>query len=67
MAEWTREARYQRIEDVDTETFKNLKQRVDASPYDRHTIFSLKQDCSMIQMVSFIMTAIITYHINGSL
>ncbi|MGE6827705.1 sucrose-6-phosphate hydrolase [Staphylococcus capitis] len=33
MAEWTREARYQRIEDVDTETFKKLKQQVDASPY----------------------------------
>lgn len=25
MAEWTREARYQRIEDVDTETFMELK------------------------------------------
>lgn len=33
MAKWTREARYQRIEDVDTETFKQLKQQVDASPY----------------------------------
>ena len=67
MAEWTREARYQRIEDVDTETFKNLNNESMLLLIDRHTIFSLKQDCSMIQMVSFIMTAIITYHINGSL
>jgi len=29
MTEWTREERYQRIEDVDTEYFKTLKQQVD--------------------------------------
>lgn len=33
MTEWTREARYQRIEDVDTDYFKALKRQVDASIY----------------------------------
>ena len=33
MTEWTREERYQRIEDVDTEYFKNLKQQVDQSKF----------------------------------
>ncbi|MFZ8166797.1 sucrose-6-phosphate hydrolase, partial [Staphylococcus aureus] len=31
--EWTREERYQRIEDVDTEYFKTLKQQVDQSKF----------------------------------
>ncbi|MDI1799607.1 sucrose-6-phosphate hydrolase, partial [Staphylococcus aureus] len=33
MTEWTREERYQRIEDVDTEYFKTLKQQVDQSKF----------------------------------
>lgn len=45
MAEWTREARYQRIEDVDTETFMELKNESMLLHTDRHIIFSLKQDC----------------------
>ncbi|WRN73179.1 hypothetical protein UM582_09940 [Staphylococcus aureus] len=31
MTEWTSEERYQRIEDVDTDYFKTLKQQVDQS------------------------------------
>ncbi len=33
MTEWTREERYQRIEDVDTEYFKTLKQQVHQSKF----------------------------------
>ncbi len=33
MTEWTRVERYQRIEDVDTEYFKTLKQQVDQSKF----------------------------------
>ena len=33
MAEWTREERYQRIEDADENTLEQLKQQVEASPY----------------------------------
>lgn len=33
MTEWTREERYQRIEDVDTDYFKTLKQQVDQSKF----------------------------------
>ncbi|MDU4602585.1 MAG: hypothetical protein E6Y26_11220, partial [Staphylococcus warneri] len=33
MTEWTKEERYQRIEDADSDKLLNLKQQVKLSPY----------------------------------
>lgn len=43
MTEWTREERYQRIEDVDTEYFKTLNNKLINQNFVNNFIYNQKQ------------------------
>ena len=66
MTEWTREERYQRIEDVDTEYFKTLKQQVDQSKFRQQ--FHIQPETGLLNDPNglIFIKGSIMFHINGS-
>ena len=66
MTEWTREERYQRIEDVDTDYFKTLKQQVDQSKISSTISYTTRNRPLNDPNGHFFLKESIMFHINGS-